>query len=94
MAVSPERLKEAALQLSAKAEIITDYATVDALEDLSVRSEDVLVLLEHRPCAVEDIGNGLGLHPNEAVKYVEELCAKGRIEPKLQNHRLYYVRKQ
>ena len=81
-------------QLHENAEIITDYSTVDAQENLSFRSEDVLVLLEHRPCSVEDIGNGLGLHPNEAIKYVEQLCSKGKIEPKFQNHRLYYVKKE
>ena len=92
--VSESRLRVIANQLHENAEIITDYSTVDAQENLPVRSEDILMLLEHRPCSVEDIGNGLSLHPNEAVKYVEELLTKGKIERKLQNHRLYYVKKE
>ena len=92
--VSKSQLRAIVGQLHDNAEIATDYVTVDARENLSVRSDDVLVLLEHRPCSVQDIGNGLGLHPNEAIKYVEELRAKGKIEPRLENHRLYYVKKQ
>jgi wyosine [tRNA(Phe)-imidazoG37] synthetase (radical SAM superfamily) len=92
--VSESRLRAIVSQLHENAEIVTDYVTVDARENLSVRGDDILMLLEHRPCSVQDIGNGLGLHPNEAIKYVEELRARGKIEPRLQNHRLYYVKKQ
>jgi len=92
--VPESRLRVIAKQLHEHAEIINDYEAVDTREDLSIRSEDVLVLLEHRPCSVDDIGAGLGLHPNEATKYVERLCSQGKIQPKLQNHRLYYIKKE
>ena len=92
--VPESRLRAIASQLHENAEIITDYESVDTREDLSIRSEDILVLLEHRPCSVDDIGTGFGLHPNEVVKYAEELCSQGKIQPRVQNHRLYYVKKQ
>jgi len=46
--------------------------------------------LKRRPCSVEDIAAGLGLHRNEVVKYVEELSSEGKIEAKPQNKQLYY----
>ena len=48
------------------------------------------MLLQHRPCSIEDIAAGLGLHRNEAIKYVEELSSEGKIEEKPQNLRFYY----
>ena len=92
--VPKSRLRAIAGQLHENAEIVTDYETVDTREDLSIRSEDVLVLLEHRPCSVDDIGTGLGLHRNEAIKYIDKLCLEGRIQPKVQNGRVYYVVKE
>ncbi|NQT03758.1 MAG: HTH domain-containing protein, partial [Planctomycetes bacterium] len=52
--------------------------------------EDVLTLLQRRPCSIDDIAAGLGLHRNEVVKYVEELSLEGKIEAKPQNQQLYY----
>ena len=40
--------------------------------------------------AVIVITAGLGLHRNEAVKYIEELSSRGRIEAKPHNQQLYY----
>ena len=73
-----------------KAEVIADYSDVHKQQDFSARREDVLTLLQRRPCSVEDIAAGLGLHQNEVVKYVEELSSASKIEAKLQNQQLYY----
>jgi len=73
-----------------KAEVIADYSEVHKQQDFSARREDVLTLLQRRPCSVEDIAAGLGLHRNEVVKYVEELSSEGKIEAKPQNQQLYY----
>jgi len=77
-------------KLYEKAEVIADYSDVHKQQDFSARREDVLTLLQRRPCSVEDIAAGLGLHRNEVVKYVEELSSEGKIEAKPQNQRLYY----
>lgn len=77
-------------KLYEKAEVIADYSNVHKQQDFSARREDVLTLLQRRPCSVEDIAAGLGLHRNEVVKYVEELSAEGKIEAKQQNQKLYY----
>jgi len=77
-------------KLYEKAEVIADYSEVHKQQDFSARREDVLTLLKRRPCSVEDISAGLGLHRNEVVKYVEELSSEGKIEAKPQNKQLYY----
>ena len=77
-------------ELYKKAEVIADYSDVHKQRDFSARREDVLILLQRRPCSIGDIAAGLGLHRNEVVKYVEELSSEGKIEAKPQNQHLYY----
>jgi len=87
----PEKQLEAIAKLLYKnAEVIADYRGVHKQQDFSARREDVLTLLKRRPCSIEDIAAGLGLHRNEVVKYVEELSSEGKIEAKPQNRQLYY----
>ncbi|AQQ71802.1 tRNA-modifying enzyme [Limihaloglobus sulfuriphilus] len=88
--VPKNQLEEIAIQLFERAEIIADYRNVHKEEDFTARREDILILLQRRPCSIEDIAAGLGLHRNEVVKYIEELSAEGRIETKRQNQMLYY----
>ena len=50
----------------------------------------MLTLLKRRPCSVEDIAEGLGIHRNEVVKYLEELKAAGKIEARSERDRIFY----
>jgi wyosine [tRNA(Phe)-imidazoG37] synthetase (radical SAM superfamily) len=93
-----ERVPEKQLQILTKqlyenAEVIADYSGVHKQEDFSIISEDILSLLKRRPCSVEDIAVGLGLHQNEVIKYVEQLHSEGKVEAKAQNQQLYYKAK-
>jgi len=88
--VPQKQLQTITDKLYEKAEVIADYSNVHKQQEFSARREDVLILLQRRPCSVEDIATGLGLHRNEAVKYVEELSSSGRIEAKPHNQQLYY----
>jgi len=88
--VPRKQLKALAGQLYENAEVIADYSNVHKQQDFSARREDVLTLLKRRPCSIEDIAAGLGLHRNEVIKYVEELSSEGKIEVKTQNQQLYY----
>jgi len=88
--VPKEQLKTIANQLYKNAEVIADYKSVHKQQDFSARRGDVLTLLKRRPCSIEDIAAGLGLHRNEVVKYIEELSSEGKIESKPHNQQLYY----
>jgi len=89
--VSKEQLEDLASKLADNAEIIADYRQVHAQEKFVVKQNDILELLRRRPCSIEDIAQGLGLHRNEVVKYVEDLSSQGKIDTQVQNNRLYYI---
>lgn len=86
--VQKQQLENLAEQLFERSEVIADYKGVH--EEFASQREDVLTLLKHRPCSVEDIAFGLGLHRNEALKYIEELSALGKIEVKSGQNQFYY----
>jgi len=88
--VTQNQLQTITEKLYEKAEVIADFSGVHKQQDFSARREDVLALLKRRPCSVEDIAVGLGIHRNEVVKYIEELSSEGKIEAKAQNQQLYY----
>lgn len=88
--VPKDRLEEIAVKLSDNAEIIADYRQVHAQESFTSKRDDVLELLKRRPCSIEDIAQGLRLHRNEVLKYVEELSCLGKIGTEVQNNRFYY----
>ena len=88
--VPKKQLEAIAAQLYDKAEVIADYRDVHEQKDFTARREDILTLLQRRPCSIDDIAAGLGLHRNEVVKYIEELSAQGKIEARPQNQQLYY----
>jgi len=88
--VTEEHLKKIATQLADNAEVIADYQQVHAQENFTGTRDDILELLRRRPCSIEDIAEGLGLHRNEVVKYVEDLSSQGHIDTEVQNNRLYY----
>ena len=77
--VSKPQLETLALRLSQNAEIITEYRDVQQHGECLTHREDVLTLLKRRPCSIEDISHGLGMHPNEVVKIVETLLENGKI---------------
>jgi wyosine [tRNA(Phe)-imidazoG37] synthetase (radical SAM superfamily) len=77
--VAKERLDELARRFRPAAEVIADYRNVHAQTDFQTRKESVLDLLDRRPCTLDDITGGLGIHRNEAIKYVEELTATGQL---------------
>lgn len=88
--VLQKQLQTITKELYDKTEVIADYRGIHKEEGFSIRRKDVLTLLKRRPCSIEDIAEGLGLHRNEVVKYIEELSSEGKIEAKPQNQRIFY----
>jgi hypothetical protein len=54
-------------------------------------SEEILRLLERRPCTIEDIALGLGIPPAEAEKYVADLDAHGQLKRKRSKDATYFT---
>jgi wyosine [tRNA(Phe)-imidazoG37] synthetase (radical SAM superfamily) len=75
--VSRERLTGLATLFTPPAEVIADFTYVHERAEFRAGREEVLDMLRRRPCSVQEIAEGLGMHVNEASKYVEELIARG-----------------
>lgn len=55
-------------------------------------ADQIVALLSRRPCTVEGIATGLGLRPNEVLKYLDVLCAKGAIGSARREEAIFYER--
>jgi wyosine [tRNA(Phe)-imidazoG37] synthetase (radical SAM superfamily) len=80
IAVPRSRLEEIAATFSPPAEVIAGFHGLDGLEAGKASREEVLRLLRRRPCSVQDIAAGLGMHRNEALKCIEHLHVEGLVE--------------
>ncbi|HPS55188.1 MAG TPA: hypothetical protein PLP05_06295 [Sedimentisphaerales bacterium] len=60
--IPKEHLEYLAAQLFGRSEVIADYRGVHEKQEFISQRDDVLTLLQRRPCSVEDISAGLGLH--------------------------------
>ncbi len=73
------------------AEIIADYTGTRDQAKTSGRQEDIIRLLERRPCTLDDISVALGVHPVEILKQLDELTKAGVVKQKMIGNKLFYV---
>jgi len=90
--LSDEELLRAEEALGPRAVVIPSAWEHGAPEGSEASQEDVLALVRYRPCTLQDIAHGLGMHPNEAIKYVDHLLAEGTIRSEVKGDETYYVR--
>ena len=88
--VPPERMAELARMFEPPAEVIADFRKVHRRAEFAAGREEILSMLKRRPCSTADIADGLGMHPNEVVKYVEDLARAGRIGEYRVGGKVYY----
>ena len=74
-----------------RAEVIADFPETSGEPDFSTKLDEILKLLRYRPCTIDDIEKGLGIHRNEVVKYINECNAKGLIRSEDRNGRIFYI---
>jgi len=78
--VSRRRLLELAGAFDPPAEVIADFRKVSRQAKSAAGRQEVLDMLRRRPCSVQDLADGLGMHRNEVLKYVAQLSAENRLE--------------
>jgi wyosine [tRNA(Phe)-imidazoG37] synthetase (radical SAM superfamily) len=88
--VSKEALETIAGRFGPSAEVIADFRKVHDEEAFTATRDTVLQLLERRPCSIGDVAEGLGIHRNEAVKYIEELLSRNMIQKDKRMGKVYY----
>ena len=74
-----------------RAEVIADYGSIRSRPEFAAAREDILAMLQRRPCSLDDVAQGLSISRNEAVKHVEELLAQGLIAPEVRGATTYYT---
>jgi wyosine [tRNA(Phe)-imidazoG37] synthetase (radical SAM superfamily) len=74
-----------------RAEVIADFSRVHETQEFTVRRDDVLATLDRRPCTLIDITAALGIHPQEAVKHLDELMKRQDVQTRTTAGKLYYV---
>ena len=89
-AVPADELARLAPRIAANAEVIADFQGVHERAEFAVGRRDVLELLRRRPCSVDDIAAGLGMHRNEVIKYLEELSAAALVQSTPGMDKIYY----
>lgn len=88
--VSRKRLEEIAQYFDPPAEVIADFRGVHEQSEFKAGRDQVLEMIQRRPCSLENIVDGLGLHRNEVVKYLEELDSRGLVEKRYHSGNLFY----
>ena len=91
VAAPPARLKEWATRLGRRAEVIADYTRGTPQATEPARSDAVLALCRRRPCTSDDVAAALGVHRNEAVKYIAALLARDSLTAEWRDGREYFI---
>jgi wyosine [tRNA(Phe)-imidazoG37] synthetase (radical SAM superfamily) len=90
ISVTKHQLKEFAKLFEPPAEIIADFRGIHQQVDFLSTKEDIIKMLQRRPCTMNDIANGLGIHRNEAIKHIEKLLENGLLEQDTLEDKTYY----
>ena len=90
--VDPTKLQAIAQQFGYKCEVVAESSAPRCARPLQRkeqdelaatpggRAESLLSMLKRRPCSLEDICTGLGIHRNEALKYINHFQQQGLID--------------
>jgi wyosine [tRNA(Phe)-imidazoG37] synthetase (radical SAM superfamily) len=92
-AVDWRRLVELADLFAPPAEVIADFHPGPSRTASSACDLQIPDILQRRPCTLQDLAAGLGLHPSEAAKEVEGLLRSGLVFDvrKAAGERTYFV---
>jgi wyosine [tRNA(Phe)-imidazoG37] synthetase (radical SAM superfamily) len=92
LTVSADGLEKLQSLFSCPCEVIAETRQSQPVS--SSRMEDIedqiLALLSRRPCTVEGIAAGLGIRPNEVLKHLDVLYAKGAIRSERKGEAIFY----
>jgi len=86
-----EQMTRIAERFHPPAEVIADFKGVHEQSEFVAGRNEILDMLSRRPCCVDDIANGLHMHVNEVVKYIEELSTEDQIQATWTAGKLYYA---
>ncbi|MBN2713426.1 MAG: radical SAM protein [Planctomycetes bacterium] len=94
MSVPENQMRKLAEIFSCPVEIISNQGEIHRGISVVATCDDVLSLLHRRPCTINDIASGIGIHVNEASKYIGELIREGKISSHVVDGKSYYQARQ
>ena len=80
--------------LGEKAEVIASYSPQKAGSNTTDIRSSLLNMLSRRPCTLDDMAAGLGLHPNEIIKHLDLLLTEKQVETSNVEGRIFYHRQK
>lgn len=87
--LSRERLTSLCHLFHPEAEVIAEFKGKGGGE-IQANQEEIISMLQRRPCTAQDIAGALGVHLQEAFKTIEGLMQEGRIRAERASGSLYY----
>jgi wyosine [tRNA(Phe)-imidazoG37] synthetase (radical SAM superfamily) len=93
LAVPPGEMEALRALFSGEVEIVSHLhpELTTGPEPCETGGADVLALLRRRPCTVEDVAEGLGLHINETLKQLSALVQAGEVTTAVVSGRTFYA---
>jgi len=88
--IKKENLLQIAEQLGHDCEVVADFADDRLGDDMKIEAKDLLSMLKRRPCTLDDICVGLGVHRNEALKYIAHLQEQGVISSEYRGETVFF----
>ena len=87
--VSPEVMQRIARAFTPEAEMIAEFREA-VTGNFIVNTEEILNLLERRPCSKKDLCQIFNMHPNEMAKYLGKLMTANKITAIEKKDEVYY----
>ena len=87
---SMDRLEDIARLFDPPAEVIADHPPADDSGEHAASEESIIELLRRRPCTIDDISRGLGIHMHEVIKHVNNLTRRGVVHTMKRGDVIYY----
>jgi wyosine [tRNA(Phe)-imidazoG37] synthetase (radical SAM superfamily) len=93
-AVPLGKMEELEKVFGEKANVVTYYHGAASELDFTVQLDDIINLLKRRPCTLDDVASGLGIHRNDALKHLNNLVMKGLVEIEIEDGDRYFKPKR
>lgn len=91
--VPPQRMEILAAAFGGAVEVLGVARRKAGPTTRSTTEARILELIQRRPCALEDIAGGMGIHPLEALKLAESLVKSGQASATCHGTETFYVGK-
>jgi wyosine [tRNA(Phe)-imidazoG37] synthetase (radical SAM superfamily) len=70
--------------------VVADFSKAKENKNIRATEQQLLSMLQRRPCSLDDICSGLGIHRNEATKYTTALQKEGLILTENRQGKVFY----